>query len=183
MARKAIRKNRPGRTGEEPTGIADVLGRIPGITVTANGDELRVRCERIGVAMNVDPRRVLGQQLVTDPFGDPALLLLLDVAGTPVQVVVSSSDLVFQPDDSVRIGDFKGPPISVENMPPMVGYSEVLRDLATCEGTIAAETNVDRLFGTLAMLRYFLAGAERLDIDCAGITSRWQSLWQRFSKL
>ena len=183
MARKATRKSSSGRTGEKTTGIADVIGHIPGITVTASGDELRVRCERIGVAMKLDPRRVLRQQLVTDPFGAPALMLLLDVAGTQVQVVVSSSDLVFQPDDSVPVGELEGPRISVENMPPMIGYSEMLRDLEAYEGKIAAETDIDRGLGTLSMLRYFLAGAERLDIDCAEFTSRWQRLWQRFSKM
>jgi len=79
MARKAIRKNRPGRTSETPTGIADVLGHIPGITVTANGDELRVRCERIGVAMNVDPRRVVGRVPCV-----PCVHVLLSPPGLPV---------------------------------------------------------------------------------------------------
>jgi len=183
MVRKAIKRSGSDRTGASPTRIVDVIDHVPGITVTASGDQLWVRCERIGVAMSLDPRRVLRQQLVTDPFGDPALLLLLDVAGRPVQVVVSGSDLVFQPDDSVPVGDFEGPSISVENMPPMIGYSEMFRDLEAYEGKIAAETDIDQVLGSLAMLRYFLAGAERLDIDCAEFTERWKCLWQRFSTM
>jgi len=181
MATKTSRNSRSGGTGEIPTGVADAVGQIPGIVVTANGKALTVQCERIGVAMTLDPRAVLRHRQVTDPFGDPALLLLVDVAGTPVQIVVSSSDLVFEPDSSVRVGELEGPVITVDDMPPMVGYSEVLRDFEAFETRIDAETDLDRLLGLLAMLRYFLAGAERLDIDCVELTTRWQRLWQRFS--
>lgn len=142
---------------------------------------MRIRCERIGVAMTLDPMNVLRHEQVIDPFGQRALLVLVDVVGTPVQVVVSSSDLVFQPDDSVEFGGLRGRAIKVDDMPPMVGYSELLRDLTAYEVQIAVETDQDRVLGMLAMLRYFLAGAARLDMDCAELTKRWERLWERFS--
>ena len=115
-------------------------------------------------------------------MGDPALLLLLDVRGTHIQAVIASSDLVFQPDESVPVGDLGEPAIAVGNMPPMVGYSEVLRDLETCERALDTEDDMDRVFGSVVMLRYFIAGAERLGIDCVQTMARWQRLWERLSE-
>ena len=84
MASETTRKSVICRADDGPTGIAEALSHISGITVTADGASYRVRCDRIGLEMKLDPDQVLRQKQVTDPFGDPALLLLPEDLALPV---------------------------------------------------------------------------------------------------
>jgi hypothetical protein len=177
--RKKATKSDRVPAAQWPQGIETALSEVPGINVSWDGDKCRVAWERVNVALTLRPSQVIRHQRVVDPFGQPAEMLLLNVSGTPVQVAISGSDLVFEPDESVRVSDLDGPSIQVVDMPQMVGYSEVLRDLDVLEGMLGTEPNIDRLFGFAVRLRFFIAGAERIGVDCVELMARWERLWKR----
>jgi hypothetical protein len=112
---------------------------------------------------------------VDTPSGEPALMLLLDVDSKPVQAIVASTDLVFAPDT----GDSGfGIAVDVTNAPPLVGFSEMVRDIGRVEKTWPTEENFDKVIGNLVLLRYFVAGAKRLGIECTEAESKVQRLWE-----
>lgn len=180
------RKRTTLKTNTVPAGgergvLATALSGVPGISTRWDADACVIAWKHLDVVLRLYASRVIRHQRVVDPFGQPAELLLLNVHGIPVQVAISGSDLVFEPDESVRVGELEGPAIHVVDMPQMVGYSEVLRDLDVLQRALDTEPNIDRLFGFAARLRYFIAGAERIGLDCGDLMARWGQLWERLS--
>jgi hypothetical protein len=144
------------------TELCSLLEPISEIHITHDAGRVVVHVPAIGRSMQIDPRTVTPHNYVTGPDRRRALLLSLDMEGISVQTIVASTDLVFTPD--TRDSGF---PIRVcvTNMPPLVSFSEMMRDLNALERKSSTETDSAKVVGMLVMLRYFVAGAKRLGID------------------
>jgi hypothetical protein len=158
------------------TELCSLLEPISEIHVRNESGRVLVHVPAISCSMQIDPQTVTRHKYVTGPNGRRALLLALDVEGISVQAIVASTDLVFAPDTRDSGFRFR---IDVTNMPPLVSYSEVTRDLNAIERKLATETDLDKVVGTLVMLRYFVAGAKRLGIDCRDADLKLQPLLER----
>jgi hypothetical protein len=158
------------------TKLRSLLEKIPEIIVTPEVAGVLVRVPAIGRSMRITASAVTKHSYVNGPSGERALLLLLDVAGVPVQAIVASTDLVFTPD---TLASILGVEIQVNNAPPLVSFSEMMADVTRIEKSSSTEPNVDAVVGSLFMLRSFVAGARRLGIDCSEAESRLQPMWER----
>jgi hypothetical protein len=154
--------------------LCSLLDAIPEIRVTQEAAGVRVYVPAVDRSMPIDAHTVRQHEYVTGPNGDRALLLLVDVMGVSVQVIVASTDLVFAPD---TLDSGLGITVDVANAPPLVSFSEMMRDLSTVESKVSTVTDFDKVMGTLVMLRYFVRGARRLGIECGDAESRLQKLW------
>lgn len=154
--------------------LCSLLREIPKIHVTQEGDKVLVHVPAIDRSILLDANAVTRHSWEAGPNGVRALMLWLDVAG--VVVIVASTDLVFAPD---TLDSGLGININVKNAPPLVSFSEMMRDLGAAEGNSATETNFAKVMGTLVMLRYFIAGAKRLGIECGDAESKLERLWER----
>jgi hypothetical protein len=158
------------------TELCSLLELISEIQVRHDGGRVLVHVPAISRSMQIEPQTVMRHKYVTGPNGRRALLLSLDVEGISVQAIVAPTDLVFAPD--TRDSGFKFR-IDVTNVPPLVSFSEMMRDLNAVERKLSTETNLDKVLGTLVMLRYFVAGAKRLGIDCRDADLKLQPLLER----
>lgn len=154
--------------------LSSLLDAIPEIRVTQEAAGVRVYVPAVDRSMLIDARAVGQHEYVTGPNGDRALLLLVDVMGVPVQAIVASTDLVFAPD---TLDSGLGITVDVANAPPLVSFSEMMRDLSTVESKVSTERDFAKVMGTLVMLRYFVRGARRLGIECGDAESRLRKLW------
>ena len=158
------------------TELCSLLEPISEILMRHEAGRVVVHVPAISRSIPIDPQTVMQHQYVTGPDGRRALLLSLDVEGISVQAIVAPTDLVFAPD--TRDSGFRFS-IDVTNMPPLVSFSEMMRDLNAVERKLPAETNLDKVVGTLVMLRDFVAGAKRLGIDCRDADLKLQPLLER----
>ena len=145
------------------TELCSLLEPISEIQVRHEGGRVLVHVPAISRSMQIEPQTVMRHKYVTGPDGRRALLLSLDVEGISVQAIVAPTDLAFAPDTRDSGFKFK---IDVTNVPPLVSFSEMMRDLNAVQRKLSTETNLDKVLGTLVMLRYLVAGAKRLGIDC-----------------
>lgn len=155
--------------------LCSLLREIPQNRVTQEDDEVLVHVPAIDRSILLDASAVTRHSWEAGPDGERALMLWLDVAG--VVVIVASTDLVFAPD---TFDSGLGINIDVKNAPPLVSFSEMMRDLGAAERNSTTERNFAKVMGTLVMLRYFIAGAaKRLGIECGDAESKLERLWER----
>ena len=98
-----------------------------------------------------------------------------------VQVCISTSDLAFEPDSS-ETGLDNDVPLSISNMPSIVGYSEMVEALNDLKSYIETERNYAKVFSTLVMCRYFLNGAKRIGVDIDILMAKWHQLKDRVAQ-
>ena len=156
--------------------LAAVLAEIPNIRVGTEVAAVSVYVPAISRSVVIDPKAVREHSCVLGPTGERALHLVLDINAVPVQVIVTPDDLVFAPDT----GDAGfGISIDVTDAPPLVSFSEMVRDLDAVARKLSTEKNLDHVVGALVMLRYFVAGAKRLGIECRDAESKLRSMWEQ----
>ena len=155
--------------------LMEALAEVPGVLAVDDGSVVRVTISAIELEFGLAADSVVGMQLIEAPNGTPALMMLLDIQDEPVQVIISDMDLAYSPDSSDHGLEY-GIEISVEDMPPLVGYTEMMRDLETAPSRLEGHRNLDHVMGTVVMLRYFINGAMRLGLDCTRPLELWQPL-------
>jgi hypothetical protein len=130
------------------THLCSLLTEIAEIRVTQDAAGVLVHVPAIGRSMLIDADAARQHTFVAGPNGERSLLLLLDVAGVPVQAVVAPTDLVFAPDTR---DSGLGISVDVTDTPPLVSFSEMMRDLKTLERRSSTEGRVDEVVATLVM--------------------------------
>lgn len=155
--------------------LMEALAEVPGVLAVDDGSVVRVAISAIELEVGLAADSVVAMRLIEAPNGTPALMMLLDIQDEPVQVIISDTDLAYPPDASDHGLEY-GIAITVEDMPPLVGYTEMMRDLETAASRLAGQSNLDNVMGTVVMLRYFINGAMRLGIDCSRPLELWRPL-------
>jgi hypothetical protein len=156
------------------TQLRSLLAEISEIRVMPDAAGVLVHVPAIDRSILINPDAVRQHNYVTGPTGKRALQLLLDLESVPVQAIVASNDLVFAPDTRDAGLGIK---VSVTDAPPLVSVSEMMRDLDTVAQNLSTEKNFDNVVGALVMLRYFVAGAKRVGIECSDAESKLRQLW------
>lgn len=152
-----------------------LIAEVPTVSAVPNGGSVKVTVPGPDLTLHVAPDKVVGARVIDGPFGEPALTMLLDLGGEPVQLIIAPNDVAFSPDPSDTGLDL-GMQVGVEDMPPIVGYTEMMRGLETAADRLQNEQNFDSVMASLAMLRYFIAGAERVGLDCTQAMKMWVDL-------
>ena len=150
--------------------LASVLTEISSIHVGREAAAVMRSCTCHDRSLVIDPKAVREHSFVTGPTGARALHLVLDIDAVPVQVIVAPDDLRVRAGYTRRAGC--GIKIHVTDAPPLVSFSEMVRDLDKVARKLSTEKNFDHLVGALVMLRYFVAGSKRLRIECHDAESK-----------
>jgi hypothetical protein len=64
----------------------------------------------------------------------------------------------------------------VTDMPTLVGYADMMRDLTQAAPRLIEEADADQRLGTVVMFRYFINGARRMGVDCTAAIAAWEEL-------
>lgn len=142
-----------------------------------------VRIPGIPAPVTLAVENLRGFQAVEDANGNRAVALLLNVEGEPREVVVARNEFAFAPDTGETgleaVGELA---VDEEDLPRLVGYTEMMRDLADAGPRLAQERDRDKCSRALVMLRYLINGARRMGVDCTAALAAWQKLREDFEQ-
>lgn len=147
---------------------------VPGVRTMAGLDSLTVWPGGEGPAVVVEMRQVVGVEQIRSPQGAPAARIALDTGSdVPLPLVVVEGDVAFVPDmegGRRRVGAVLGSPlVDVVDLPPMLGWSEVLRCLVAVEGPLS---DLDRAQAKMLVAAAGVEGARRVGVDTSAAGAR-----------
>ncbi|QYG95207.1 hypothetical protein HC251_24110 [Iamia sp. SCSIO 61187] len=153
--------------------MAAVLG-VPGVRAMAGIDSVTVWPGGDAPAVELDVRTVVGVEQIRSPQGAPSVRLALAVGtGRPLPLVIVQSDVAFVPDvegGRRRVGGASSSSlVTVADLPPMLGWSEVLRCLDALEGSLS---NLDRAQAQTLVAAAGVEGARRSGVDTSPAEAR-----------
>ena len=156
----------------------NLLGDVNEIQVVVVNSSFKIYVPEINKEIYLSPEEVIRWSYILDPFGHKALLLLIHKSAyEEYKLIIDPKDLVFEPvksSESLGLAQFIS--CNVREMPPMIGYSEIVRDFTNIKNAINATNRFDDILGSIILLRYYLNGAERVGIDCQELNQYWQSM-------
>jgi hypothetical protein len=123
-----------------------------------------------------DVRRV---SRIYAPDGAPALEFVVGAGSELWPLIVTSTDVVFQPARPDVVLDTQTR-YSIAGMPPLVAYTEMLRE-TEAQGRLVQSGRVDydALSATFLLLRCFIVGAGRFGLRPVAAVGWWDSGWRR----
>jgi len=162
-----------------PDEIIAKLALISEVRATALQNRITAFVPSLGDSVQFvadDVRRV---DLIYAPDGAPALEFVMAAETGPWPLIIAGTDVVFQPASPHTVQDT---PIrySVAEMPPLVAYTEMLRDAERLNRHIHSEPiNFATLAGTFLLVRCFIVGAARCGLRPVVAAGWWDLSWQR----
>jgi hypothetical protein len=162
----------------ESAEIARALSGLPGVQVTVAGDKVSVFVPPLDDSVQLMAVEVQRLSNIFGPRGEPAVEFAVGDESDLWPLIITPNDVVYAPasadtflDSPVRI--------QVSNSPVLVAYSEMERDIQTLARSCGdeAEGNLDKVAGTLLLLRCFIAGAIRFGMKPLRAVAWWQQAW------
>lgn len=147
--------------------LTESINEIPGIKATARRGVVLVDVGGGIPHVHLRPDAVEAWRYGRDPRGAPAMQLRLrpTEAADVTPVYLTAGDVAFAPDGPRASRDIRphGPEHVVQNMPPLVAYTEMLHTVRQTEEHL--DTDLDRRTGTVLMVVAFWRGAQRVGLD------------------
>ncbi|NES16298.1 MULTISPECIES: hypothetical protein [Micromonospora] len=163
-----------------PDEIAQALSALPGVRSDLTGDLLEVVVPAIDDRLRLRPEAVRRGRRISAPNGDPAVEFAVSDGTDEWPLIVTPDDVVFAPVPAAGLLD-SAVPFVVSNMPPLVAYSEMVRDAEAVTrrlaGPDARVSNLDEVGATFLMLRAFVAGAVRFGLRPVRAVAWWEQGW------
>jgi hypothetical protein len=161
--------------------LSAVLSVIP--HTTWDGERIQIYIPAIKQTIQINPRHILQYQFVPDHSGGTAIMLQMDTI-PPSRFIIAKDDLVFEPDKTAGDGfgfqDDNEIELTVTNLPDLISYSEMVRDIEWLEANVEKHENIGETFGSLVQSHYALKGAKRVGIDVSELMARWENLKEQF---
>lgn len=128
--------------------------------------------------LTLNPDQILNAQIVDGPTG-PAVEL--GVSGVSTYWYVTAGDVAFPPDTSALAGQ-GGITFTISDLPPVVGWRDLLRVLEETEGP--GNENLDQFHGRVLTCEAILHGAIRIGLaaDETDIPSRVLAVREAFER-
>ncbi|MDI1461653.1 hypothetical protein QEZ54_11775 [Catellatospora sp. KI3] len=142
----------------------------------AAGAGVAMHVPAIGDTAHVAAKDLLRVQRMYAPDGSPALEFVVGGGPEALPLIITGTDLVFQPVPPDAVLDSRIP-MRLSGMPPLVAYSEMMRDVEWFGRDPVARFN-GQADGTLLQLRCFIMGAARLGMRPLAAVHWWQRAWE-----
>jgi hypothetical protein len=165
--------------GVTPDEIIAALTFISEVRATALQNRITVFVPALGDSVHFvadDVRRV---NRIYAPDGAPALEFAIAADTKLWPLIITGADVVFQPENPTAILDTRMQ-YSVAQMPPLVAYTEMLREAEAQSRQIqTGRINLDVLAGTFLLVRCFIMGAARFGLRPVPAVAWWDWGWRR----
>jgi hypothetical protein len=158
--------------------IAEILTAftaLPQVRVTAATTWLAVHIPALNDSAVLVAAAVQELRQATTPDGSASLEMVVADQGSARPLIVLDDDIVFAPEDTSAVLDGAVRYV-VEGMPPLVAYSEMMRDLEHL-GRTDWGADVDGVAGMLLLTRCFLSGAARFGLRPVAGVYWWLRAW------
>jgi hypothetical protein len=163
----------------KPEEIVAAFAFVPEVRVTALRNRITVYVPAIGDSAHFVSDDVQRVSRIYAPDGSPALEFVIGDGSRVWPFIVTGSDVVFEPEREEVVLD-SAMRYSVTDMPPLVAYSEMLRDAEwSGRGIEAGEINYDAVAGTFLRIRCFIVGAARFGMRPLSAVGWWERGWRR----
>lgn len=160
--------------------IAQALSALPGVRSHRMGDVLDVVVPAIDDRLRLRPEAVRRGRRISAPNGDPAVEFAVSDGTDEWPLIVTPDDVVFAPVPAAGLLD-SAVRFVVSNLPPLVAYSEMVRDAEAVSRRVARSdgwlSNLDEVGATFLMLRAFVAGAARFGLRPVRVVAWWEQGW------
>ncbi|MEU7906563.1 hypothetical protein [Actinoplanes sp. NPDC049118] len=164
--------------------LAQVIGEVPGLEVSAEGGLVVARVPAIGDAVRLLAADVLDYEYLIAPTGVPGVELEVRRGHEKLPLIITVDDVVFMPSYAADMVAGDGP-LRVPSTPNLVAYSEMHRDVRALGRAIddpELELDPETLAATLLAHRCFLAGAVRVGLWPVRVAAWWEYMWARVGK-
>ncbi|MCW3814566.1 hypothetical protein ONA91_08855 [Micromonospora sp. DR5-3] len=155
------------------------LATLPALEIQTSGSELHVAVPAIDDGLRLHPDAVLRVRRIFSPRGEPALELVVRHDDGLQPLIVLNDDVVWRPVDPDSQLD-SAIPVRIEDMPPLVAYTEMERNGVGSARAIDQPTvDVSGLSATLLLQRCIIVGAMRFGLRPVRAAAWWRHLSSR----